>query len=221
MERARILRGETGIGGRGKKDITFERAADLFREWAEANKRPRTVKSYRECLTRLGERFSRKRLSQIHTLAVEKYKQQRSKGGAVVRANRELATLRALFSRCKEWKKFEGENPVQGVKFLKESKGKMRFLDHEEEERLLAVCSEPLRTVVLVGIHAGTRIASEALTLRWDNVDLNRRQLTVERRAPTPRTRRPERSRSTANSTRRFPSFARRQPTPARRTRCS
>ena len=39
--------------------------------------------------------------------------------GAVVRANRELATLKALFNRCRQWKKFEGENPVCEVKFLR------------------------------------------------------------------------------------------------------
>jgi integrase len=32
---------------------------------------------------------------------------------------------------------------------------------------------------VLVGIHAGVRIASEALTLRWENVDLKKKTLTV------------------------------------------
>ncbi len=61
-----------------------------------------------------------------------------------------------------------------------EPKGKIRFVDHDEEERLLAVCSEPLRTVVLMGIHAGVRVQSEALILRWGNIDLARRQLTVE-----------------------------------------
>ena len=68
------------------------------------------------------------------------------------------------------------------MKFLRESKGKIRFLEHEEEDRLLAVCAEPPRTVVLMGIHAGTRVASEALTLKWGSIDLDRRQLTCRGR---------------------------------------
>jgi integrase len=44
----------------------------------------------------------------------------------------------------------------------------------------LAAASEPLRTIVLLGIHLGLRIQAEALTLRWESVDLERRLVTVE-----------------------------------------
>ena len=53
--------------------------------------------------------------------------------------NRELAVLRSLFNRCKEWGKFEGENPVNKVKFMPEPKERVRFLEHDEEARLLDV----------------------------------------------------------------------------------
>jgi integrase len=97
-----------------------------------------------------------------------------------VKCNRELAVLKSLFNRCLEWKKFEGENPVKGVQFLKESKGRLRFLSHEEEARLVASVSDPLRTIVLSGIHAGLRVKSEGLSLTWRSVDLERRTLTVQ-----------------------------------------
>ena len=173
VKRAQILKGAAGIG-RKRKDITFEKAVEHFLAWGETNKRPHTVTFYRTCLARLGEAFGGRRLSQIHKFHVETYKQQRSKGGARVRVNRELATLKNMFNRCIEWKKFEGENPVKGVEYLKESKGKLRFLDADEEKRLLGVCAEPLRTVILLGIHTGIRIQSEALTLRWGAIDLLR-----------------------------------------------
>jgi integrase len=44
----------------------------------------------------------------------------------------------------------------------------------------MAASSEPLRTIILVGIYSGLRIEPEALTLRWKNVDFKRRELTVE-----------------------------------------
>ena len=44
---------------------------------------------------------------------------------------------------AKEWKLFEGDNPVISVKLTKEPKQRLRFLEPEEVERLLAVCSEP------------------------------------------------------------------------------
>ena len=88
--------------------------------------------------------------------------------------------MKSLFNRCREWGKSEGANPVVGVKLFREPKGRLRFLDHEEEARLLDAASEPLRTLILVGIHCGLRVKAEALTLTWASVDLKRRQLTVE-----------------------------------------
>jgi integrase len=100
--------------------------------------------------------------------------------GHRVAVNRELATLSALFNRCKEWKKFEGENPVQSVDRLDEPKNRIRYLSEQEEAALLKECNEPLRTIVLLGIYAGLRISAEGLTLRKDSVNLSRRLLTIE-----------------------------------------
>jgi integrase len=90
-----------------------------------------------------------------------------------------LAVLKSLFNRCREWKLIECENPVISVKLLKEPRRRLRFLEPEEEDRLLAECAEPLRTLVLVGTNCGLRLKSEALTLRWPDVDVMRRTLTV------------------------------------------
>ncbi len=45
---------------------------------------------------------------------------------------------------------------------------------------MLAVAREPLRTMILVGIHTGLRIKSEALTLQKQDVDLARGLVTVQ-----------------------------------------
>ena len=135
---------------------------------------------YTECLRRLAESFSGVRLSQISPFQIEAHKQRRVQAGARVRANRELGVLKALFNRCREWKLFEGENPVVSVKFLKEPRQRLRFLEPEEEDRLLAACAEPLRTLILVGIYCGLRLRSEALTLRWADVDVGRKLMTVQ-----------------------------------------
>lgn len=74
---------------------------------------------------------------------------------------------------------YEGTNPVASVEFFKEPREKDRVLELEEEDRLLAACTEPLKTMVLVGLHCGLRMQSEILTLRWDCVDLRRKTITV------------------------------------------
>ena len=63
---------------------------------------------------------------------------------------------------------------------VKETRGRLRWLDYDEEDRLLAAASEPARTIILVGIYAGLRVRSEALTLKKTDVDLQRKTLTVQ-----------------------------------------
>jgi integrase len=70
-------------------------------------------------------------------------------------------------------------NPVASVEFFKEPREKDCVLELEQEDRLLAECAEPLKTMVLVGLHCGLRMRSEILTLRWDCVDLRRKTITV------------------------------------------
>ncbi|NOS82764.1 MAG: site-specific integrase [Nitrospira sp.] len=178
VKRAGILKGEAGIGKK-KKDISFDDAHKKVEAWADANKKPGTARAYKECFRRLDESFGGMRLSAISPFLVEKHKQKRIQDGARVRANRELAVLKSLFNRCREWKLFEGENPVESVKLLKEPRQRLRFLEPEEEGRLLAECAEPLRTLVLVGTNCGLRLKSEALSLMWSDVDFIRKTLTV------------------------------------------
>jgi site-specific recombinase XerD len=145
----------SGNHGYGKKvkDLSFDEAREKYEAWAVANKKPHSVRSYKEALRRLAETFGGKRLSQISSFLVEGHRQRRIKVGARVRANRKLAVLKNLFSRCREWNLFEGENPVVSVKLTKEPKQRLRVLEAEEEGRLLNAADEPLRTVILVGIY--------------------------------------------------------------------
>jgi integrase len=179
VQRAAVLKGEAGIG-RKRADVDFDQAKKVFLEWAEANKRQRTVRTYRQCLEALARSFSGKRLGAISAFDVERHKRGRIEAGVRVMVNRELEVLRALYNRCREWGKYEGDNPVRTVKALRESAGRLRFLDPGEEAALLAECREPLRSMVLVGLYAGLRLLSEGLTLRWADVDLKRGLVTVQ-----------------------------------------
>jgi integrase len=178
VQRGAILKGELGIGKKAK-DLPFDEARKKFEAWATANKKPGTVRHYQECLRSLAESFGSTPLSKLSAFTVKQHKQRRIHDGALVCVNRELAVLKSLFNRCKEWKLFEGENPVTSVKMRKEPRKRLRFLEPEEEDRLLAECAEPLRTLILVGTNCGLRLRSEALTLRWADVDVARRTLTV------------------------------------------
>lgn len=176
VKRGAILRGEAGIG-RKRKDVLFEKAAEAFKAWTTTNKRPATIRLYTGSLKQLGESFNGRRLGEISPLAVEQHKRCRQE--TKVMANRELACLNNLFNRAREWGLYEGENPVRSVKPFRESRGKLRYLEPEEEAALLAQTREPLRTICLLGLYAGLRVESEALPLRKTDVDLRRGLLTV------------------------------------------
>src|SRR5688572_29765922 len=70
VQRARILRGEVGIGEKKRKDIGFEEAKKEFLKWTETNKKPNTARCYRQYLDELEQSFKGKRLSQICRLDV-------------------------------------------------------------------------------------------------------------------------------------------------------
>jgi integrase len=201
VKRAQILKGAAGIGDK-RKDLSFEKAREHFEQWAMSNKKFRTVKSYKECLRRLAESFDRKRLSEISPFLVERHKQTRIQGGAKVRCNREIAVLKNLFNYCRGQKLYEGGNPAEDVKMLREPKRRLRFLEPEEEQRLLDAATSPLKELVIIGINCGLRIEAEALPMRWDDVDFRRSFLTV--RPPTRKTAQRGASRSTSGLSTRY-----------------
>jgi hypothetical protein len=127
VKRAAILKGEAGIGGRKRADIGFDQAGDEFLKWADANKRPRTAQTYRQCLNMLAVSFAGTRLSAISAFDIERHKQARLKAGVRVMVNREREVLRELYNRCREWGKYEGENRVVTVKGSARTRGDSAF----------------------------------------------------------------------------------------------
>lgn len=102
--------------------------------------------------------------------------------------NTVMGTLSAFFTWCIEQDWIE-HNPCHGVKRLKPDARVFPWLDSTEAiTRVLGECPEHIRTIVAVLVGTGMRL-DEALHLRWDDVDLEHRIVTVHRgrrgRAPT------------------------------------
>jgi integrase len=178
VQRAAILKREAGIGGPKLKDPLFDDAAREFTAWAATNRKARTARDYREIVERLKAVFGGRRLRQIDELSIERHKRARVAAGAPVAANRELAVLKSMFNRCRDDLRIY-DGPTPRIKLLRENAGRLRFLDDDEQAALLDAAPEPLRTIILVGIHTGLRIKSEALALQVADVDLVRGFVTV------------------------------------------
>lgn len=92
---------------------------------------------------------------------------------------RDLACLSSMLSQCCEWDWTDG-NPVRAMpkRGLKEATPRIRFLSREEFGRLTAAAAEHLRPMLLVAVSTGMRL-EEQLSLRWSQVDMRRREITL------------------------------------------
>ncbi|MFN0251077.1 MAG: tyrosine-type recombinase/integrase [Kofleriaceae bacterium] len=94
--------------------------------------------------------------------------------------NTVMGTLSAAFAWCidRDWLE---HNPCHGVKRLKPDVRVFPWLDSTEAiTRLIGECPEHIRNVVAVLVGTGMRL-DEALHLRWDDIDLEHRLITVHR----------------------------------------
>ena len=96
--------------------------------------------------------------------------------------NRYMVALgHALTIAANEWEWIH-ENPMRKFSKLSEPRGRVRFLDDEERERLLEACKAStnpyLHTLVVLALSTGAR-HGELINLRWSDVDWQRRVITL------------------------------------------
>ena len=155
-----------------QEKIRFEDFADEYLEnYSKLNNRSwKKAEVYN--IKRLKACFSGQFLQEITPLDIEKFKAQEVKKVSEATVNRALTLLRSIFNKAVNWGKFDGVNPVKGIRFYKEQ-GRLRFLEKEEIARLIDNCSGYLNAVVIVAINTGMR-KSEILNLKWRDVDFYR-----------------------------------------------
>lgn len=148
----------------------------------------RTVKGQMEVLR---THFGRRLIRTITAGDVRAFKQQRLEtatrhGGqrTITSVNRELALLRQVLNMA------QGEAWLQVNPFTKtrlisaaDERKRERILARSEETLMLAACDHPqrlhLRPIVICALDTGMRQA-EILKLRWQDVDLTEREITIQ-----------------------------------------
>jgi len=95
--------------------------------------------------------------------------------------NRPLAALSTLLQLAHE--EWEALPAIPKIKLEKEAEGRLRWLEPDEEARLLAACRASrnllLADIVTVALETGLR-AGELLGLTWDRIDLSRGVIRLE-----------------------------------------
>jgi integrase len=86
--------------------------------------------------------------------------------------NRTLALVRSILRKCaREW---QWVDRAPAVRMLKEPTRRVRYLTHEEADRLLAELPAHLHDMAAFSLESGLR-AANVTGLRWSAVDLNRK----------------------------------------------
>ncbi len=178
----RIAKNE--VGWEQSTDPSFHDFERMYLEYLQENTRPTTYVRCRKVLQHFTDFLddygaALARLSQISFHLIEKYKHQRSGVVKPSTVNVELKVLKALYNyaiKCK----CARENPVRNVPFYREVKKEPKFLNAKEIEVLLDN-SDGLYPVLYAFLKTGLR-KSELINLRWENIDFQRKYITVESR---------------------------------------
>ncbi|MEW6675413.1 MAG: site-specific integrase [Nitrospirota bacterium] len=108
---------------------------------------------------------------------IEEYKTQRLREVIPTTINKEIGCLKHMYTKALEWGYLK-RNPAKEVKLLKQPPGRLRYLEREEINNLLDACAPHLRPIIVAGLNTGMR-KGEILNLKWSDVDLKNRRITL------------------------------------------
>jgi integrase len=163
----RAARGEITLGGLFAQYMS--RHAEVH------NRRPDKMRSnFRLYLSS----WSTRKLSHIRRGDVQALHAKLGREKGRVTANIAVRLLRALFNKAIEWEMWDKPNPAKGIKLFKE-KSRERFLQPDEVPRFFrALADEPNETIrdyLVMSLLTGAR-RSNVLMMRWDEINLQRRE---------------------------------------------
>ena len=161
-----------------EKDIAWDDAVKSFKAWFELKHiKQSTIDMYTYCLIPLEKVFKTKILQDITATEVLQFQVNRQKAVKPATVNREIATLKRIFSLHCDWHSSQAaprlhttRNDIKNISLLPEKNLKTRFLTEVEAANLLVNCqSIQLRTIVYTALMTGLRLGN-VLNLRWSQI---------------------------------------------------
>ena len=153
-------------------------------QWLEDTARlrvkPRTFVGYEHHVKKhIDPELGKLKLHDLSPQQVQRFLNEKAKNLAPRTVARIRATLRTALSQAEKWN-LVARNVAKLVDLPKPKRGKIRFLDPSEAQALLSATEGfRLGPVFSVAMAVGLRLG-EALGLRWEDVDLERKVLRVE-----------------------------------------
>jgi len=156
---------------------TFGELAAKYMDYTRLHKSKTTQKSDSSIVIKLCKWFEGRKVNSITLQDAEKYKAERITKVSGSTVNREISCLKHMLNMAVQWQ-YLTQNPVKAVKKLKEPPGRLRFLDKKQISKLLKSCNGYLKAIVITALTTGMR-KGEILNLKWSNVDLDKRLITI------------------------------------------
>lgn len=176
--RASIFEGRFGLRDIQPTPFLDEYATLYLETYSKTNKKPQSHRRDQLSIAHLKAFFRGRRLGEVQPMDIERYRRRRlEEGRAPATVNREIACLKHMFScACRD--KVVLTNPVKGIRMLREDNVRTQVISADEEKRLLRCARWLTRWFMIFALDTGARL-SEILGLRWENVDLSRRMITL------------------------------------------
>ena len=161
-----------------KERITFQRFfQDVFLP-RHAKNAEGTLIGYRSAFRKhFKKAFGNLFLDQIRPERIEDYVAGRLADAKPSTVNKERAYLQAIFGAAERWHHIP-DNPVSKVSKLKVPERRFSVLTPEEVRQLMNESTDWFRVFIGVALNTGMR-REEMRQLKWSNVDLRKRQVTV------------------------------------------
>lgn len=181
MLRHKIVRGEPLVTLTKALATTFEVfAQEWFRTHVLTNNKASTQRSNRAIIDgHLTGFFGKKALEAIGTEDIERYKAAKLQAGLSPKTvNNHLAVLGKCLKCASEWNRIQ---VTPRIRLLRVPPQKFDHLDPTESDKLVSGFIDPhWRAMALCAARTGLRMG-ELLGLRWEDIDFERRQLSVRR----------------------------------------
>lgn len=170
--------GRVARGGRQRR--TYRETMERFLIEHCASLKPGARVRYISSAKALHPHFKELYLDEIGRKQLAEFVQTRRGAGVTSPTiRRDLACLSSMFGRACEWDWIEG-NLVHAFskRGLKEAAPRVRFLTVDEFARLHDAAAPHLRPMLRLAVGTGMRL-EELLSLRWPQIDLARREITL------------------------------------------
>ncbi len=164
-----------------RRKMSFDELADYWLEnYSKVSNAPSQYEKNGERIeNHLKPCFGKVEISHITPRMIDEYKNTKHGELSPATVNRTLAILRKMFNDAIRWG-FMSQNPMRFVRQLREQQNGFDFYTEEEVRLFLENTSSAFFQIACCAVYTGMRVG-EIVALKWKDVDLERRIITVEK----------------------------------------